>query len=654
MFEPTVTELEAQLGGAPVLCTDVFDTLLLRTVRSERSRLTLGEKHFAELLSRHGLSLRVETLLRARLRAQQLAFRALNVGGIGEVRLTAVVSRQLHILGVPQSFVADRLQIELDVERSSLRPNLPLAECIRRRRGAGARVVAVSDTTLSEAQLRDLIAYFHGPDLVDHIYSSADLGVTKRSGELFFLVAKREGVLLSSMVHIGDDALADVRVPSRLGIRVVHFRRPSLLSHLRRADGATTELGRALRARRQVHFECGRAPLEREAFARAVFGPILLAFSTQLWLYAAQAEQTHTPVLLFCARGGIGIREAFERVVDHLGLPLETRRANLPVSRLVAARAALLAGGPSAIQELDREFQRDTLQDAAQAFRGQPCDLSAEWQAPFSARTFIELLHGPSGSEVLADIREQHALFERHVRAVAKGADRLILCDTGLYGSTQRLLAEGFPDLHFETLQFARANYKGHSEEHFPRVAGLLVEDNYYNPLSPPSCVLRYWQLVEALFEPNVPSVRSFRVCNETQVQSNAGDIEYGCLPSHAFAEHLTYALQFLDALTVDNAADALEAAERAWVHLQRAITRPGSAELDALHVGARSFDFGRQQTMEVVASKQASSVPERLRSIKAQHWREGAIARGFPVMKHALLPALSAVHIARRLIKTR
>lgn len=92
-------------------------------------------------------------------------------------------------------------------------------------------------------------------------------------------------------------------------------------------------------------------------FGRHVFGPIVTQFCLLIWLYAVEAEAAHKTLLLFCARGGVGIREAFERVLAKLCLPLGLRRENIMLSRLVAARAALLARSNSAIEELDREFQ---------------------------------------------------------------------------------------------------------------------------------------------------------------------------------------------------------------------------------------------------------------------------------------------------------
>jgi hypothetical protein len=71
-----------------VISTDVFDTLLLRTNRSERSRILKGERLFSDLLARRGWHIAADLLVDARLQARRLAFRGLTLRGVaGEARL---------------------------------------------------------------------------------------------------------------------------------------------------------------------------------------------------------------------------------------------------------------------------------------------------------------------------------------------------------------------------------------------------------------------------------------------------------------------------------------------------------------------------------------------------------------------------------------
>lgn len=645
-------ELVAAAKDVDLISTDVFDTLLLRTIRSERSRILKAERRFASLLAQRGWHLSADLLVDTRLQAQQLAFRALVVGNVAhEVRLVDIIRRQLMVLGLPVALVSERLQIELEVEKGSLAANKALGHILRVHRRSGRRIVAVSDTTLPSEGVRELIQHFHGDDIVDHIYCSADHGLTKRDGTLFPFVAEAENVPVNRILHIGDDPLADMRVPSTKGLKVYHTPRNASLRYLRSANGALSETKRFVRKNRRA--TAATAPLADDAFSfgRNIFGPIVTQFCLMIWLYAAQAEVSRRPVLLFCARGGVGIREAFERVLTRLNLPLDARRENVMISRLVAARAALLAQSNSAIEELAREFRGRIVAEVAQALGGRPYELSQEWQQPFQGKKFLALLFGESGQEVLSDIKKQNALFTRHFEKVTGVSDRQILCDTGLYGSTQRLLASGFPNAALETIQFARSNYKGYSEEHFPRVTGLLVQQNFYNPLNVYSCILRYWHLIESLFEPSISSVRLFTEDKDGKVIANCGSIDFSTLDPSAGNHLLTGALAYIDALPPNGGAVALREAEVAWLRLKHAVINPSDSDLRSLEVGSRSVDFGRPDVLRVINLQRNSKFTSRLMSIKPQLWREGAIAREFPILKHALLPLWGSAQSVRGLL---
>lgn len=60
--------------------------------------------------------------------------------------------------------------------------------------------------------------------LVDGGISSCDTGWNKRSGRLFHHVMSTFNVSPGSYMHIGDNVVSDVSVPSHLGIRALHFR----------------------------------------------------------------------------------------------------------------------------------------------------------------------------------------------------------------------------------------------------------------------------------------------------------------------------------------------------------------------------------------------------------------------------------------------
>jgi len=390
--------LHGPLDGIDLISTDVFDTLLLRRSRSQRSRLMQAEQRFARLLRDEGILISSEHLFRTRQLAERFAYRALNVGGgAGEVRLVDIIQRQLGMLGLPERLLEQRIALEVAIEKVSLSANEKLARVLRLHRQSGIRVVAVSDTALPTPQLTELINYFHGPGLIDNVYSSADVGESKRFGGLFSRVLDKEGVTPSRLLHLGDDYLADCAVPRTMGINALHLPKGRLKRLAARADGARAEAMRGVR--KGIIRTSGRMldMDDRAAFGREVFGPIVAQFCLYIWRYAREAETRGDAALLFCARGGIGIREAFEKLVAKLDLPLEIRRENILISRLVAARAAFMKQSPAVLDELGREFEKNTFADVANALGGRTYDLAGPWQLPFDPGHFFAMIDTPEG-----------------------------------------------------------------------------------------------------------------------------------------------------------------------------------------------------------------------------------------------------------------
>ena len=604
-----------------------------------------GERQFCALLLKNGISVRVEDLFLARNLAQKLAYRALNMAEErGEVRLCDIVRSQLAMLGIPESFGPARCDIELSVEKSSLSANSRLANFFRRLRRADLRIVAVSDTALSGAQVMELINYFHVPGLVDAVYSSADFQKSKRRGDLFDVVLENEGLRPDEIVHFGDDGLADIEKASSKGIHARQVGISRTTRMLSRIDGGLAQ-ARVLTGRRLAVSSKTGISRNRFEFGRDIFGPIVAEFALKIWLYGQQAANDEASVLLFCARGGVGIREAFERLVHRLALPCALPRAPLFISRLIAARTAVAQRAPAVLQEIGREFHGQSFRQVACALGGRDFVLPEMWDATFDASRFYSLLDSPDAVQVCQEIDRQNTLFRKHLTKVAGDAKRVILCDTGLYGSTQKLLAAGIPDIRFETIQLARSNYKGFDEEHFNKVAGLVVENNGYDPLRIETVLLRYWQIVESLFEPAVSSARELREGEDGEIYANCGDLSYP-LPSGKLNEMLLGVLAYID--TLESAARIFQDAGRSWRRLKQAITNPTAEDIKILDVMTRSVDFGRQGHASVLQSTGSPGFGQRLRDVKSSLWREGAISRDFAMMSPVLLAGLEVFHAAR------
>jgi hypothetical protein len=110
--------------------------------------------------------------------------------------------------------------------------------------------------------------------------------------------------------------------------------------------------------------------------------------------------------------------------------------------------------------------------------------------------------------------------------------------------------------------------------------------------------------------------------------------------------------LQYIDRLT--SGEQILNDADGAWRLLRKAILFPNERDISILSVGARSVDFGRSDFIQVINTRRAADLAERLKAVKSNLWREGAISRDFELLRSPLLACLELTHITRAILSWR
>lgn len=390
-----------------------------------------------------------------------------------------------------------------------------------------------------------------------------------------------------------------------------------------------------------------------ETFGRDVLGPVVAEFCLRLWSLTTLLERPADSALLFCARGGLRMQLAYERFLDASGLSSPVAVAPLMVSRLVAARPTLVrtieegAGHllPAAATTLSYEFPRATVAEVAAALSGaEPRTAGGPWAARFTPDGLAALLGHPDGRPVADALAAQSALFARHLDETLAGRGHAVLVDTGLFGTTAQLLAEGMPQVRFSSALIARSYRPGPPN---PRTFGLSVEAEGYSPLRRRTALLRHWHFVEWLFEPDLPSVRSFTDDHgvpRSNLEAPGWQERVAPPAGHPFAGVLNY----LGALPAGPAGTILADADRAWDRLRRAIVWPDRRHGHALAVGTRSNDFGTETTW---SHRPWQGPVAALRG--SRMWREGEIARSGSALRPVLLAAIEAAYGTRQVKRT-
>ncbi|MER8461108.1 hypothetical protein NKH24_34785 [Mesorhizobium sp. M1300] len=198
-----------------VLSLDCFDTLLWRKTATPRDVFAV--------LADNPMARRLGVAPHQRVSAADRAYRAKPLeNGSGEIDLGDIYRLFTSLSGEERELLAEaEIRTEMDVCFAFS----PYVELIRLARTRGIKVIIVSDTYLREDELRRLLARHLPADVmqaISKIYCSVDYE-TSKSHALFQIVTKECGVPASQLLHIGDNVVADVQAPRKLGVRALHF-----------------------------------------------------------------------------------------------------------------------------------------------------------------------------------------------------------------------------------------------------------------------------------------------------------------------------------------------------------------------------------------------------------------------------------------------
>jgi FMN phosphatase YigB (HAD superfamily) len=290
------------------LSLDCFDTLIWRNAQAPRDV-------FAELpLPGGGIEPRAN--VESRLRSERIAR-----DGLNEVTIDQIYERLL-----PNGTGEERtawIARELEAEARHCFAFTPTVELIRAAKAKGLQVIIVSDTYLSNAQLRTLVARAAGEDVVamiDRFFCSCEVGKSKAQG-MFGPVLAALGLPARSIVHLGDNYAADADAPRELGINGIHFEQFESVTdqRLRLEAAAATLIDPAVRITRpalqphrpQISLREQTGPADR--LGHDVLGPVMHGFAHWIRDEAeALGRERGRPVkILFLLRDGYLPHQAY-------------------------------------------------------------------------------------------------------------------------------------------------------------------------------------------------------------------------------------------------------------------------------------------------------------------------------------------------------
>lgn len=117
--------------------------------------------------------------------------------------------------------VDNAIALEIELERSNLRPCSDTISTLEVLKSKGHRLIAISDMYFSEQVISELLANLGIRKYMHRVYVSASAKKTKQTGNLF--LAAIEHTERSSTIHIGDNHHSDYEKPTELCIRSIHL-----------------------------------------------------------------------------------------------------------------------------------------------------------------------------------------------------------------------------------------------------------------------------------------------------------------------------------------------------------------------------------------------------------------------------------------------
>lgn len=370
---------------------------------------------------------------------------------------------------------------------------------------------------------------------------------------------------------------------------------------------------------------------QKYQFGYDVLGPVLAECCIVLYEYLRTHVSVDVPVL-YCSRGGLLIRRALELFLTQTGRTLDMPMADVMLSRLASARLALQLSPDDVEPMLELEFAGRSCAEVAIALTGKKIDLDNRWNQDYSLASLNQLLHQTAqGRQIHSDILNQANLLREHISRVSGGSKRIVMVDTGVFGSIGHFLTVGLPDIEVQSVLLFKANYKAHAGLKLPKSEGLVCCEDDYVPWKARSVSRLYWPFIEAFFEPDLPSVKRYHLSPEREINSNLQVPNWQSLLVTPANPLRLGAFDYLGTIGSCSADSTRYYASVAWHNLKHRIVFPSKQDVNILKVDQRCVDFGFTECFSVGSSISNLKLVDKLNSVRNSMWPEGEIRKAFP-----------------------
>ncbi len=321
----------------------------------------------------------------------------------------AVLSRRLR-LSSEESLTL--LGMELDCERRLIERDENAGALFDFSMSRGKAVVITTDTYFDQTFIRELCDRFgYGKA---QLFVSSNFGKVKHDGSLFDVVLGSTRLPAKQIVHIGDNVLSDITVPTTKGMRSWHYLSEQMA--FRKRHGIPTAASGSAAASK-VFCEISEAlsrpqdtPGQPETRIALSLGFLLFGFS--LWLIR-QATELKAARIYFIAREGLLLRRCFDLIARHADRQFDTRY--LLVSRTSLYPSLLFADRETALDVFSRSWSKTTAEEAMARLSMPYSDFRAALLG-YGFRHPTDRLHDGTREQFRSFIADHWQLIQAHNR----------------------------------------------------------------------------------------------------------------------------------------------------------------------------------------------------------------------------------------------
>ncbi len=290
----SIKQIEERIKMYDTVSFDIFDTLLKRNVCSAYDVFDLVEREYNR---KHDY--KISDFRKKRIEAE---IWARNQAIREEITLkeiyTVLADKENEYLPIVNelAFIEEKIEYEISC------PNLLIQSVYKHCLKQNKRIIIISDMYLSKDSIKKMLLK-NGYDTYDELYVSSDIGIQKRSGELYNYVLKKDNIKKGAVIHIGDNKRSDLIAARKAGFATVNIAREhKYTKYFAKSDNLDQKILYA--------FINNRIPFIKNqivSIGYEVYGPLLYLFVR--WL-SMQLDNNKTT--LFFSRDCYVVKAAYE------------------------------------------------------------------------------------------------------------------------------------------------------------------------------------------------------------------------------------------------------------------------------------------------------------------------------------------------------